>query len=229
MHCRGRRLPSVVVPRRTAGPDPDEPSAAPGTAASEEPSAAPGTAASEQRVRAGVLLLLVALLFTMYASSFPGMRNSNEGSHYALVRAMAKGRLSIDDFEQYTRFVDYSKRDGHYYSDKPPGVSALALPLYVAGRLVSGSTAGSRAPLPDLAMTRPDPVNGLVPPFEEWTSNLLAALAGTVTVVLVFLTARELGAAMAPSIFVAAAVGLGSMVWRYATAVSYTHLTLPTN
>ena len=89
----------------------------------------PATAESGQRVRAGVLLLLLALLFTMYASSFPGMRNSNEGSHYALVRAMAQGRLAIDGFEQYTRFVDYSKRDAHYYSDKPPAVSALALPL----------------------------------------------------------------------------------------------------
>ena len=209
------------MPRRTAGPDPDEPCTAPTTADAAESSTRPVARAAESglHVRAGVLLLLLALLFTMYASSFPGMRNSNEGSHYALVRAMAEGRLSIDGFEQYTRFVDYSKRDGHYYSDKPPAVSALALPLYVAGRLVSGSAASSRAPLPDLAMTRPDPVNGLVPPFEEWTSNLLAALAGTVTVVLVFLTARELGAAMAPSIFVAAAVGLGSMVWRYATVL----------
>ena len=179
----------------------------------------PGPDTDGRRVRVGVLLLLLALLFTMYASSFPGMRNSNEGSHYALVRAMAEGRLAIDGFEQYTRFVDYSKRDGHYYSDKPPAVSALALPLYAIGRLVSGSAARSRTPLPDLATSRPDPVNGLVPPFEEWTSNLLAALAGTVTVVLVFLTARELGAAMAPSIFVAAAVGLGSMVWRYATVL----------
>jgi 4-amino-4-deoxy-L-arabinose transferase-like glycosyltransferase len=176
-------------------------------------------AESGLHVRAGVLLLLLALLFTMYASSFPGMRNSNEGSHYALVRAMAEGRLAIDGLEQYTRLVDYSKRDGHYYSDKPPAVSALALPLYAAGRLVSGSAASTRAPLPDLATTRRDPVNGLVPPFEEWTSNLLAALAGTATVVLVFLTARELGAAMTPSIFVAAAVGLGSMVWRYATVL----------
>ena len=179
----------------------------------------PGPDTDGRRVRVGVLLLLLALLFTMYASSFPGMRNSNEGSHYALVRAMAEGRLAIDGFEQYTRFVDYSKRDGHYYSDKPPAVSALALPLYAIGRLVSGSAARSRTPLPDLATSRPDPVNGLVPPFEEWTSNLLAALAGTVTVVLVFLTARELGAAMVPSIFVAAAVGLGSMVWRYATVL----------
>jgi len=62
-------------------------------------------------------------------------------------------------------------------------------------------------------------VNGLVPPFEEWTTNLLAALAGTMTVLLAFLTARELGAAMVPSIFVATAVGLGSMVWRYATVL----------
>jgi 4-amino-4-deoxy-L-arabinose transferase-like glycosyltransferase len=62
-------------------------------------------------------------------------------------------------------------------------------------------------------------VNGLVPPFEEWTTNLLAALAGTMTVLLVFLTARELGAAMAPSLFVAASVGVGSMVWRYATVL----------
>ena len=36
------------------------------------------------RPRPALLLLLLALLFTMYASSFPGMRNSNEGSHYAL-------------------------------------------------------------------------------------------------------------------------------------------------
>jgi 4-amino-4-deoxy-L-arabinose transferase-like glycosyltransferase len=163
------------------------------------------------------LLVLLALLFTVYASSFPGIRNSNEGSHYALVRSLAKGELSIDGYEQYTRFVDFSARDGRYYSDKPPGVSVLALPLYGVGRLLAGPDAADRQPLPNLATTRPDPVNGLVPPLEEWWTNLLAALGGTLTVVFVFLAARELGAELAASTFVAAAVGLGTMVWRYAT------------
>jgi hypothetical protein len=130
----------------------------------------------------------------------------------------------VDGFEQYTRFVDYSKRDGHYYSDKPPGVSALALPLYVVGRLLVRIRRQQSGTAPDLAMTRPDPVNGLVPPSRSGRPTCWPP-SPTVTVVLVFLTARELGAAM-PSIFVAAAVGLGSMVWRYAT-VLFAHLFRP--
>src|SRR5262245_13307994 len=167
------------------------------------------------------MLVLLAALFAIYASSFPGMRTANDGSHYALVRAMADGRVSIDGYEQYTRFVDYSLRNGHYYSDKPPGVSVLAWPLYEAGRLLGGADAASRAPAPDL-VSRPDPANRRVPPLEEWTAGLLAALAGTVTVAFVYLTARELEAGTGSSLFVAAAVGLGTMVGRYATAF-YAH------
>ena len=54
------------MPRRTAGPDPDEPSAAPTTVEAD-------ASLARHRVRAGVLLAMLALLFTMYASSFPGM------------------------------------------------------------------------------------------------------------------------------------------------------------
>jgi hypothetical protein len=44
--------------------------------------------------------------------------------------AVERGTLTIDPFVEANRTIDWSRRDGRYYSNKAPGPMILALPLY---------------------------------------------------------------------------------------------------
>ena len=52
----------------------------------------------------------------------------NQGSHFALVKALAHGTPSIDRYRDYTG--DESYFHGHYYSNKAPGLAFFSLPAY---------------------------------------------------------------------------------------------------
>lgn len=70
----------------------------------------------------------------------------NQNSRYDLTRALVEdGSLRIDRFAHNTR--DKSVRDGHFYSDKAPGLSFAAAPIFAIARLVAPSPA-ERAPGP---------------------------------------------------------------------------------
>ena len=53
----------------------------------------------------------------------------NQGAHYSLVKALAHGTAKIDDFQAFSG--DESYFDGHYFSNKAPGVAFLCLPFYL--------------------------------------------------------------------------------------------------
>jgi hypothetical protein len=75
------------------------------------------------RPRREVLLLaLVALVALAPLQSL----SVQDGSHFCLARALLHGRLTVDDC--IGTILDRSKRDGRLYSNKAPGVSALAIP-----------------------------------------------------------------------------------------------------
>lgn len=54
----------------------------------------------------------------------------NQGSHFALVRALADGSPRIDDYRNYSG--DESFYRGHFYSNKAPGLAFASLPAYAA-------------------------------------------------------------------------------------------------
>jgi hypothetical protein len=56
----------------------------------------------------------------------------NQGSHLALVRALADGTPRIDAYRDYSGDVSY--HHGHVYSNKAPGLAFATLPAYVALR-----------------------------------------------------------------------------------------------
>ena len=56
----------------------------------------------------------------------------NQGSHLALVRALADGTPRIDAYRDYSG--DESYYHGHFYSNKAPGLALASLPAYVALR-----------------------------------------------------------------------------------------------
>jgi len=97
------------------------------------------------RRRASVPLFL--LVFGTYAYFYQA-GGWNQNSRFDLTRAVVEqGTLSIDAFQENTG--DKALRDGHWYTDKAPGLSLLAVPAYAlvhavrAGAVVAGSYLGT--------------------------------------------------------------------------------------
>ena len=75
-------------------------------------------------------LVAVAALSPVYVVS------TQDLSHFCLTRAIVAGELKIGKCDGYT--VDRSIYGGHYYSNKAPGMSLLAVPAAEAVRLPDG-------------------------------------------------------------------------------------------
>ncbi len=79
-----------------------------------------------------VKLFISFLIIYVYFVNWYGW---NEESHFALTRAIVEeNRFEINSF--YNLTGDRSTYEGHYYSDKSPGLSFLASPVYMVWKLV---------------------------------------------------------------------------------------------
>jgi hypothetical protein len=84
------------------------------------------------RGRWGVLAILVlGIAYTLIVPELDRGKELfwNQGSHYALVRALANGTAKIDPYLWQSGDVSYYK--GHYYSNKDPGLALVSLPPYL--------------------------------------------------------------------------------------------------
>jgi hypothetical protein len=78
------------------------------------------------------LIILILVVGIIYLLSMQGMTDCNSGSLFALVKSIVeKGKLSINEFVKYTKYMDCAKRKGDYYTDRPPGTSFAAIPIYL--------------------------------------------------------------------------------------------------
>src|ERR1700693_6077895 len=79
-------------------------------------------------------LLLFSVIFFSYAYFYEG-GGWNQNSRLDMVRAIVEqGTLRIDAYHENTE--DKAFANGHYYSDKAPGVVLLAVPAVLATRPV---------------------------------------------------------------------------------------------
>jgi hypothetical protein len=116
------------------------------------------------------------------------------------------GRLDIDRFADRT--IDKAQFQGHYYADKVPGLSFLAIPVVAATALVTKVTGGdvnsdNRASFARFAKTATIAVNGLI-----------SALATAV----LFLTAIRLGATRTGALFAAGVLAFATPFFGWSTA-----------
>jgi hypothetical protein len=80
---------------------------------------------------ARTLLLAIAITWTLLGR---GLVSSNDGSHLALARALVlRHETRIDPDVALTLWIDRAEREGHQYSDRPPGTAFLALPAVWLG------------------------------------------------------------------------------------------------
>jgi hypothetical protein len=147
---------------------------------------------------------LFALVFVGYAYFYQA-GGWNQNSRFDLTRAIVeRGTLVIDRYEKNTG--DESKRDGHYYTDKAPGVSVLGVPAWAV--VYAGS---ARPPRPEQLAVG------------AWLATVTAiGLPSALAVIALMLLARRLGLSRERAVAVAAAWGLATLAFPYST-VFYGH------
>ena len=89
---------------------------------------------------------LVAFAAFAFAAAYPMQVNGwNQNAHYALVRALAQGTPTIDRTRHEIGELgtgDVTLVDGHYYSNKAPGLAMTALPAFLVLDAVGMRTTG---------------------------------------------------------------------------------------
>jgi hypothetical protein len=163
--------------------------------------AADGTAQSA-RLRAA--LFLTAALLAAYAYFYQA-GGWNQNTRFALVRAIVEhGTISIDEtFQWRGRDItgDVARRDGHTYSDKPPGVALTAVPVVGLARLIVG----------------PADNEARIALLSYLATVAVAAIPTALAAFLLFRVATMLGASAGGALFAAATFGFGTPAWCYAT------------
>jgi hypothetical protein len=91
--------------------------------------------------RRSLVILAIACLGLAYAEPISDV-GWNQGAHYSLVRAIWRGRPTVDRDRWLTQDVAYVA--GHYYSAKAPGLALASLPTYAAMRMSGLSEAIDR-------------------------------------------------------------------------------------
>jgi hypothetical protein len=145
---------------------------------------------------AALVATAVALAYFAQGQSSPAL------SHYALVKSLARGTAIIDETREETgdqRTADVAYFDGHYYSNKAPGLAFLVLPAYVALDALGVRTTG-------------DPLLML------WALSLVGAVLPAMALLLIV---RWFGERLEPGYGTAAAItlGLGTLLTPFATVL----------
>ncbi len=157
-----------------------------------------------------VCVVLFVVLSSLYFATASGITSSNDGSHYALTRAIVEqGTFSIDAYDPYAEGNDLARRDGRLYSDRPPGTALVASLFYAIGQ---------QLPQPSAALpSRHDAENPLL-----FYVMLLPAWAGAGTVILLYCLLRTLGVSRFGALTACFALGLGTAHWKY-SSVLFSH------
>jgi hypothetical protein len=148
-----------------------------------------------------------ATLFVLFFVSFAYFYQAggwNQNSRFDLVRAITnEGTLNIDPFRHSTG--DKAFHDGHYYSDKAPGLALTAVPFVAVARPIYRAFGGDPETYHGLALL--SYLSTVI------TAGLFTALAG----VCLFVLCLELGASYGGALFAALTFTLATPIWTLAT------------
>lgn len=151
--------------------------------------------------RAACLLGFVSLFSLLYFYEGGGW---NQNSRFDLLRAIVEQHtLRIDDYHENTQ--DKAHFQGHYYSDKAPGLVFLAVPFAMVARpalRVAGIDPGSARG--ELALS-------------YVVSACVLALPTALAVVCLFFLGLRFGGRIAGAAFGAATMAMGTPMWAYSS------------
>jgi hypothetical protein len=141
-----------------------------------------------------------ALLFVSYAYFYQA-GGWNENTRFDLVRAIVDDHsLSIDRYHENTG--DKARVGGHYYSDKAPGLSFAAVPVYSLFRLFRGLFATE---------------HGFIVAASYFVTVFTIGVAGAALGTLIYGASRKLGATAEGAVLAAVGYGLGTTAFPFST------------
>jgi hypothetical protein len=172
----------------------------------------------------------IFLTFFFIYSFFIHWIGSNENSRFALTRAIVdEGGFEIDSF--YNQTGDRSYYNQHYYSDKEPGVSFLAISVYVVWKFVYynffpesfiQNHVGSNTTVIDLkvGMNNVPIYLSIKPGFFILSSMILltiftSSLLGALLIVLVYKISKYFTNNEKSRLIITFVVGLGTLIFPY--------------
>lgn len=131
---------------------------------------------------------------------------------FAALSIAEQGDATIDEFAPLT--IDKAQFGDHFYSDKAPGITLLAVPVVLAADAVSGQQARDFVP----AFDNRD-FNRFLKIRIRLTAVLVCALLAAIAAILLYdLVLRALGDRSA-AIVAALAFGLGTTIWGWSTTI----------
>jgi hypothetical protein len=147
--------------------------------------------------------IIAGVLFVSYGYFYQGA-GYNQNSRFDQTRAIVElHTLRIDAYQANTG--DKSLIGGHFYSDKAPGLTLAAVPVWAASRIaVHVIRRGS---------SKPEPLID-----ERYVATVVTVgLPSALAAACLFLLALDLGASVDGAGFAAIALGLATPFWCYAT------------
>ncbi|MFW9914008.1 MAG: glycosyltransferase family 39 protein [Candidatus Thorarchaeota archaeon] len=166
----------------------------------------------ERRARRQDIVFLLIVSFAVYvlsvhpANEHDSLRNVNSRSQYALTKAIVeKGSFRIDSYINITIpwNTDVAYYDGHYYSTKPPGVSFLAIPLYMIGKIANENFFHFSGSDEEILLS------GCV--------LLLSPLSVSIGIIALYGICFELGATRRIAFLISTICAFGTPLWAYAS------------
>jgi len=134
-------------------------------------------------------LFIVTLVMCVYFIN--GFYSANEWSRYSLIAAIVEENTFIIDNYVVAR-LDTSYYDGHFYSDKPPGLSFIGVPVYFIAKILL-----------------------INPLWIQFMLISLLALFTSLSVVLIYELAGYLGGNKTSQLLTALIYGFGTIAWVY--------------
>ncbi len=157
--------------------------------------------------------LLFVIISSVYYATVAGITSSNDGSHYALVRALVDKRsFEISEYLPFTENQDYALNGDQRFSDRPPGTALLAAPLDAASAFLPQPL----VPVP----SRHDPGN----PHLAYTLMLPVIAASFTAILLFWLLRAYFGLSQTVSLLTVIAFAFGTINWKYGSLL-YQHAT----
>lgn len=165
-----------------------------------------------------ILVALFLLAWLTYANFTNGMRNPNTFSRLALAMSLAEfGEVAIDPFANFSE--DQSFFDGHYYSNKAPGMSFLVLPVVAAtGVLFEARNPEAAAEAGYPWVDGRDLLAGL-PVLERYTPVFTSGPLTALEVVALYVVGVVLTGQIGAALFAALVFGFGTPAWGWATTI----------
>jgi hypothetical protein len=159
-----------------------------------------GSALYENRLRS--IIIVVAVLLS-YAYFYHG-DGWNQYSRFDLTRALVEHHtFRIDAYHRNTG--DKAFFNGHYYSDKAPGLALAAVPVWEAANAA-------------LLLAGKDPLSERAINFKSYLSTIiLVSIPTALAVACAFLLSLEFGASVGGGLFGALVCALATPMWCYAT------------